>query len=99
MSSEGGNSAVWARSGRELFYLNGERMMAVSIGSGPEPAVGHPDLLFTGGYDFVGHEPNFDVTPDGQAFVMVRGDDGPDPWMQLNVTVNWFEELKRRAAR
>jgi len=99
VSTEGGNSPVWSPSGRELFYLNGEKMMAVSIGSGPEPAVGSPVLLFAGQYDYVGQVPNFDVTSDGQAFLMVRGEEGTNPWMQLNVTVNWFEELRRRAGR
>jgi len=99
VSTEGGNSPVWARSGRELFYLDGEKMMAVSVRAGPEPVVGRPVLLFAGGYDYVGQVANFDVTPDGDAFVMVRGDEGRNPWMQLNVMVNWFEELERRGRR
>jgi hypothetical protein len=37
--------------------------------------------------------------PDDQGFIMVRGEEGTSPWMQLNVTVNWFEELRRREGR
>jgi Tol biopolymer transport system component len=99
VSTEGGNSPVWSRSGRELFYLNGERMMAVAVRGGAEPVVGRPVELFAGQYDYVGQVANFDVTPDDRGFVMVRGDEGANPWMQLNVTVNWFEELRRRERR
>jgi hypothetical protein len=30
---------------------------------------------------------------------MIRGDEGTNPWMRLNVTVNWPEELRRRGGR
>jgi hypothetical protein len=36
---------------------------------------------------------NFDVTPDGRGFVMVRGDEGRDPWMQVDVMLNGLEPL------
>jgi Tol biopolymer transport system component len=96
VSTEGGNSPLWSRSGRELFYLNGEKMMVASVGGGPEPVVGRPGVLFAGQYDYVGQVANFDVTPDDQAFVMVRGDQGATALVQLDVTVNWLEELRRR---
>ena len=99
VSTAGGNSPLWARSGRELFYLNGAKMMAVPMRGGPEPVGGPPVVLFEGAYDYVGQVANFDVTRDGQAFIMIRGDDGTNPWMQLNVEVNWFEELRARAGR
>ena len=99
VSTEGGNSPLWSRSGRELFYLNGEKMMVASVSGSREPVVGRPSVVFVGRYDYVGQVPNFDVTPDDQAFIMVRGDEGTVPWMQLNVTVNWFEELRLRERR
>ena len=39
----------------------------------------------------------FDVTPDGQRFVMIqqRAQDSAAP-QQINVVLNWFEELKQR---
>ncbi len=44
---------------------------------------------------------NFDVTADGQRFLVsvpVGGDDTGDtaPGARLNVVPNWFEELKQR---
>ncbi len=37
---------------------------------------------------------NYDITPDGQRFLMVQGGDAN--LTQLNVVLNWFEELKQR---
>jgi len=31
IQTEGGTEAVWARNGRELFYRNGDKMMAVAV--------------------------------------------------------------------
>jgi hypothetical protein len=39
---------------------------------------------------------NYDITPDGQRFITsspVREQAGP---MQINVVLNWLEELKQR---
>ena len=52
--------------------------------------------LRTGPEIFVG--PLWDITPDGQRFVMVRtntGDDEGSRVRQINVVINWFEELQR----
>lgn len=35
---------------------------------------------------------NYDVSPDGQRFVMVKGEPGSS---RLNIVLNWFDELKR----
>ncbi len=96
VSTEGGNSPLWSRSGRELFYLNGKKMMVAPVSGGSEPVVGRPSVLFEAQFDYVGQVANFDVMPDDQAFVMVRGDEGTRPWMQLNLTVNWLEALRDR---
>ena len=42
----------------------------------------------------------YDITPDGKAFVVIvpRANTAPErpPAEQINVTLNWFEELKQR---
>ena len=40
--------------------------------------------------------PNFDVTPDGQRFLMIKAAESESAPAQINVVLNWFEELKRR---
>jgi len=89
---------VWSRSGKELFYMNGRKMMAVAIGARSELTIGKPELLFEGDYAFAGYLADFDVTPDDRAFVMVRSEQSKS-WVQLNVVLNWFDELKRRVPR
>jgi hypothetical protein len=93
ISTEGGNAPVWARSGRELFYRNGDKMMAVDITTDPELEVGRPRLLFEGRFNTFGSLANFDVTPDGRRFVMIQ--ESPEVRAQFNVVLNWFDELKR----
>ena len=97
ISIEGGTEPLWAPNGRELFYRseNGQRMMAVDITTEPAFNAGKPRLLFEGRYDTrrtIGYGANYDVTANGQRFVMIRGEEGQG---QINVVLNWFEELKR----
>ena len=88
VSIEGGAEPRFRADGRELFYRNGSRMMAVDVTLGPEPHFGKPRTLFEGD-----DEERFDVTPDGQRFVMVRSEKRP-PVVQLNVITGLFDNLK-----
>ena len=97
VSTEGGNGPVWSRDGQELFYMNGRKMMATPIGAGTPPTVGRPVLLFEGDYEFAGSVANYDVTPDGLGFVMVRGDKPGKPLMQVQVVVHGLDDLERRS--
>jgi hypothetical protein len=93
ISSEGGVQPVWARSGREIFYRNADKMMAVPIEPGSPFRAGKPALLFEGSF----HSAEFptglyyDVAPDGERFVMVQ-ETMPT---QIHVVQNWFSELER----
>ena len=88
---------VWSSDSRELFYRESDRLMTVFIGDGANFVAGRPEF-FCAGYDFgFGGTANFDVTPDGQRFVMIQTEGsglstGPP---QLRVVQNWFEELTR----
>ena len=39
---------------------------------------------------------NYNITPDGQRFVMIQVDAQDSEASQINVVLNWFEELKQR---
>ena len=97
ISTEGGSQPVWARNGQELFYRNGNQMMAVEITTDPNFSPGTPRLLFEGDFQMgTVSRANYDVTLDGQRFVMLQ-QVGPDSGAtQINVVLNWFEELKQR---
>ena len=88
MSTDGGTEPVWSRDGRELFYRSGDRLMHVDVSRGIAVA-GIPTTLFEGSY-----EPgtvtlaNYDVTPNGDAFLMVRPEHAMAP-ASLRVTLGW----------
>jgi len=96
ITAEGGNEPVWSRNGRELFYRSGDAMMAVDIMTSPVFAAGKPRRLFEGNYETTtALWPNYSVAPDGQRFVMVKRIDREAAPAQINVVLNWQEELKR----
>jgi len=96
ISRDGGTEPVWATQGPELFYRNGEAMMVVGIKTEPTFTAGSPVVLFTGRYTMGGAVTNYDISPDGQEFVMIKeADEDEGQPAQINVVLNWFEELKR----
>ncbi len=86
---------MWAPSGRELFYRNGNQMMAVEITTEPTFTHGTPKLLFEGEYFSYGPRAVYDVAPDGPRFLMIKESEEELTATQINVVLNWFEELTR----
>jgi Tol biopolymer transport system component len=97
ISTEGGNEPAWNPNGRELFYRNGDKMIAVEISTQPNFSAGKPKVLFEGRYvpTGVAHR-NYDVSPDGQRFLMVKDIEEAPAITQINLVQNWFEELKQK---
>jgi len=96
ISTDGGIEPGWNPNGRELFYRSGDRMMAVPVTTAPAFSAGRPTMLFERPYmssTFPLTGVTYDVTRDGQRFLMVKDQSGSAT--QINVVVNWFEELKR----
>jgi len=99
ISTEGGVEPLWNRNGRELFYRSENKMMSVEIATKPSFSAGTPKKLFEGAYQLLSgiSTPNYDVSPDGQRFLMLKpveqSQAGPT---QINVVLNWFEELKQK---
>jgi len=94
ISTEGGTELRWSADGRELFYRLGDKMMVVEVQSEPAFSSGRPQLVFEGPYltdNFA--TPNYDISLDGQRFLMIKKEEGSTA--QINVVLNWFEELKR----
>jgi eukaryotic-like serine/threonine-protein kinase len=97
ISTEGGREPMWNRNGRELFYRNGNKMMAVEIITQPSFSAGTPKALFEGPYQTNPvSTPNYDVSADGQRFLMLKAGEQADAPAQINVVLNWFEELKQK---
>jgi hypothetical protein len=72
-------------------------MMAVDITTQPAFSAGKPKMLFEGPY--IPPSPNisfYDVSADGQRFLMVKPIEQAQAATQIVVVQNWSEELKRR---
>jgi len=108
ISTDGGTDPVWARSGKELFYRNGNKMMVVGVTLQPFRS-SRPRLVWEGEY---AHglsstcgppgpfSSNYDVTPDGQRFLMIQEQESPElVSTRVQVVLNWPEELKRLAEK
>ncbi len=100
ISAEGGTSPVWARSGRELIYLNGNKIMGVAIIPHSSFVASTPRLLvdnsMAASSPFAGNG-DMDVNPDGQRFLVVKAREEKMGLAEVRVVLNWAEELKRLA--
>ena len=73
ISSDGGGGPTWSGDGRELFYKSGGRMMAVDIHTGPAMRAAKARELFRmPALSQSLFQPDYDVTRDGQRFIMIR---------------------------
>jgi dipeptidyl aminopeptidase/acylaminoacyl peptidase len=107
VSTGGGDSPLWSPDGRELFYLNGDAVMVVSVTTEPSfNILGTPKVLFRGTYVSAMPGPDgtpWDIHPDGKRFLMMKppASTGATPVAagprKINIVLNWFEELKQRA--
>jgi serine/threonine-protein kinase len=99
VSVDGAYAPVWAKSGRELFFVGAEREL---VATQFDPASGRSlaqETLFTtpDGY-LLGIGNNFyDVSTDGERFLMARPyvGDREDVASRFVLVQNFFEELKR----
>ncbi len=96
ISTEGGAEPVWARNG-EIFYRSGNKMVAVDTTTHPSFSAGKPKVLFESLYvPSLQTSHNYDVSADGQRFVMIKENEQATSAVQINVVLNWFEELKQK---
>jgi Tol biopolymer transport system component/tRNA A-37 threonylcarbamoyl transferase component Bud32 len=98
ISTESGVEPLWNRNGRELFYRSGKKMMAIEIATKPSFSAGTPKMLFEGQYQSLPtiSTPNYDVSPDGERFLLLKPVEQDQAATQINVVLNWFEELKQK---
>jgi Tol biopolymer transport system component len=109
ISNEGGTDPVWKRAGGELFYRNGDSMMVVSVTTAPSFTASRPQELWKGHYSHGmssscgapgATSSNYDVTADGQRFLMIRDNDQDSTTSkQMVVVLGWADEVSRAVAR
>ena len=100
VSSAGGTRPLWARNGRELFYLAPDGLNGVTVAAGPSFTAGRPTRLIARRYfaetAFLGR--TYDIAPDGERFLMIKpGGAVGEGSARSNIIVvqGWVEELKR----
>jgi eukaryotic-like serine/threonine-protein kinase len=106
MSTAGGTRPLWARNGRELFFLDGSDLLtSVAIhATASSFDAGKPVRLlstkYVGGSTTRGYNLRaYDVSPDGQQFLMLKEPTAPStpaPSPTLTVVMNWLDELNAR---
>ena len=74
-------------------------MMAVEVTAQGSFSAGTPKMLFEGQYlpSAPGFGFTYDVSPDGERFLMMKESEEATSPTQINVVLNWTEELKQRA--
>ena len=103
MSVGGGTEPVWSPDGRELFYRGATNaasraeptMMAATIATTPTLAVTSRKALFpAAGIVTSNPHGNFDVSPDGKSFVVIRS----NPSTRVMVIQNLAAMVAKRRA-
>jgi Tol biopolymer transport system component len=99
VSIGGGQMPVWGRSGLELFYAGRDGILrSVALRLNGSVEIGQPQTLFPLELEVSGELPfhvrPFDVSPDGQRFLVIRRAPDAEPDETIVVT-NWTSVLGR----
>ncbi len=97
VSNDGGIGPRWSPDGKELLFRHGDAFMAVSVSTTGLLQVGNARKLFEiqAASGRTTNHPGYGVSPDGRSFFVLRLDPRAIP-TQINVVLNWFEELNAK---
>ncbi len=93
ISMKGGHSPTWAPDGKNLYYFQSNRMIAISIETEPRFRVTGREELFDGEYVHYRWSRQYDIHPDGESFVMIKN----PPRGNVEVVTRWFDEIRELA--
>jgi len=99
VSTSGGFWPRWSRSGDRLYYVEGETIYEVDVATRPALRLGTPRPVLTRqtlGWSLIfGWPPGFEVSADGQRFVIAQPVGGDQDRSGILVVENWFGEFAR----
>jgi len=107
ISTNSGTDPVWRHDGRQLYYRLGDQMIVVDISYRPSLHASKPRVLWRGNYlagagsscGMAGPtSANYDVTPDGERFLMIEDASSTAESERLRVVSNWSVELNNPGA-
>jgi DNA-binding winged helix-turn-helix (wHTH) protein len=94
VSTDGGHGPQWRGDGKELFYVSeGGDMMAASISTEGGLRIGVPDRLFAANLRVGSEGALYDVTEDGQRFILMEAGNGSDE-SNIEMLLNWPDLLQ-----
>jgi len=104
ISQDGGYWPLWSPEGSELFYRpissGAVTLRSVDIVTEPSFAFSNEQTLPVEGFTVARGYRDYDISPDGERLLMVfpadQADSGEAARPQINIILNWFEELKAR---
>jgi serine/threonine-protein kinase len=100
ISTDGGAEARWSKTGHELFYASGSSLIAVPYSvekNSFQP--GKPQMLFPNRLEMRAPFSSYDVTPDGQHFVIFQFAGGKMAAVsQPTVVLNWTDQVRQLVA-
>ena len=91
VSTDGARRCQWTHNGREIIYRKENKFFAVPVETTPQVRIGKPQLLFEKEL-----APGWDLSRDDQRILCVKLETPPTA-SELQIVLNWFSELKRRA--
>ena len=97
VSSQGGGQPRWSKDGKELFYVEADNLMAVEVSTRPSFTPGATTRLFQDPNLRAAPDHRYDVSRDGQRFVLVEtieSEEAKAP--SIHVVQNWFAEFRDR---
>jgi Tol biopolymer transport system component len=98
VSTNGGRSPVWRHDSSELFYAENANIMAVAVDIvGDSIRLGRPEKLFAWLSSYYTGITGFDVTADGQNFIVVRPVGDSDEVNEILLVQNWLREFAEPA--
>jgi serine/threonine-protein kinase len=92
VSTNGGTSARWSRDGQELFFVEGQQLMAVAVTTRPTFSMHTASPLFSKP-TLRSFNPQYDVTADRQRFILRERPADERP-LAVHVVHEWFEEFR-----
>jgi tricorn protease-like protein len=99
VTSDGGMHPLWSRDGGELFFIAADgMMMSARIEPGLTFSHARPIPLFPASQYHVNVARNYDVSPDGKRFLMVKNAQSATTRPAMVIVTRWFDELRAKLA-
>jgi eukaryotic-like serine/threonine-protein kinase len=104
ISTSGGTRPLWARRGRELFFLDAANLLhGAAVTTSPTFGVATPFKILNNAYFVVSgiSGRSYDISPDGKRFLLIKESRDANPRStstaaSMVVVVNWLDEFKAR---